>query len=334
MLDSLQQPERPAGSHCFLKSRQKFSFLQFVTIAVICSLIYAISAGNYIANNLAEQHEFKYPCLKSVELAADEEKNLVTFVALGERSAITTVHHNLHAHFLGWDCVVFVHADESEISPNDLMVNEIASRCSIIRLPGLYWSHFLMTLTPELVHQYKHIAVLLDDLFAPIQGDTAVNVTKLLQQMQDYNLTSISPTVKGAIWGSTEPQEPCLWHSHHIETFFQIFTRALFICWQSFMHFSNRQGWCLDFCLDQQLCPSISRLGVDATMISYHLGNVESVMDFVPAHALNGTNLTSRMIRRKATGGVFDLCHKLNCSRSYLPSEKLTCNASHGNTTK
>jgi hypothetical protein len=257
--------------------------------------------------------------------AAHEEKNLVAFVALGTQSFIATVNHNIHAHFLGWDCIVFVHKDESVISPDDPMLKEIGSKCSILRLPGLYWSHFLMTITPEMAQQYKYIAVVLDDLFAPVQGDSAVNMTRLLQQMQQFNLSSISPSIKGSGWPSTQPQEPCLWHAHQIETFFQIFSRDLFNCWRSFMHFSNKQGWCLDLCLDKQLCPSISRLAVDATMIAYHLGNVESVRDYVPESALVGINLTDNVARPFASGGHLDLCGQLNCSSNVPSSEKLHC---------
>ncbi|KAI2490110.1 hypothetical protein MHU86_24481 [Fragilaria crotonensis] len=256
--------------------------------------------------------------------SAHEEKNLVAFVALGTQSSIPTVHHNVHSHFMGWDCVVFVHKNESEISPDDIMMKEIGTKCSIVRLPGLYWSHFLITLTPEMAQQYKYIAVVLDDLFAPTHGDTPVNTVKLLQQMEQYNLSSISPTIKGSVWPATLPQERCLWHAHQIETFFQIFSRDLFNCWRSFMHFSNYQGWCLDLCLDQQLCPSISRLGVDATMIAYHMGNSGPVRDFVPESALVGVNLPDVM-DRPVTSGDLALCEQRNCSLYVPSSTKLHC---------
>jgi hypothetical protein len=255
---------------------------------------------------------------------SQEGKNLVAFVALGSKSSVAIVHHNINAHFLGWDCIVFVHKDESEISPHDPMVKEIGSKCSIVRLPGLYWSHFLMTITPHLTQQYEYIAVVLDDLFAPVHGDSAVNMTKLLQQMKQYNLSSISPSIKGAVWPATLPQEPCLWQVHLIETFFQIFSRDLFNCWRSAMHFSNRQGWCLDICLEEKLCPSISRLAVDATMIAYHVGNSGRVQDFVPESVLVGVNL-SRTMNRRRTRGDMKLCERLNCSLEIPNSEQLQC---------
>lgn len=266
------------------------------------------------------------PPITDFTTAAREGKNLVAFVALGAKSSIATVHHNVHAHFLGWDCIVFVHTDESEISPNNPLVKEIRSKCSIVRLPGLYWIHFLMTLTPELAQHYEYIAIVLDDLFAPVRGDTAVNTSKLLQQMQQFNLSSISPSIKGAAWPSTKPREPCLWHVHHIETFFQIFSRDLFVCWHSFMDFSNHQGWCLDVCLEQRLCPSISKLAVDATMVAYHLGQQERVRDFVPESALGGVNLTDVAYRTRVRGDM-KFCKKMNCSRFWISDpEPLQCN--------
>lgn len=260
---------------------------------------------------------------------ADKALNLVVFVALGSKSAIATVHYNLYSHFHGWDCIVYTHKDESEISRDDLLVKEIMSKCSVIRLPGLFWGDFQMTLAPELVQQYEHIAVLLDDVFAPTLGDTAVNVTKLLQHMRKHNMTSISPSVKGSTHPSTHPKldQPCLLRVHHIETFFQIFTRELFICRHSYLSSSNRQGWCLELCLERQMCPLISRLAVDSSMISYHMGNVPDVASFVPESALVGVNLTGST-SRPTTVGTWDMCHELNCTSSLdLPSEILECNA-------
>jgi hypothetical protein len=311
-------------------AQMRFLFRATALIVFIQTLI-----GFYLALNAAYVAPFvpsppEYECkpmnqtLSESKPTAREEKNLVAFVALGSQSSVATVHHNVHAHFPRWDCIVFVHLDESEISPDDQKVKEIGSKCTIVRLPGLYWSHFLMTLTPQLTQQYEYIAVVLDDLFAPAHGESAVNMTKLLQQMQQYNLSSISPSIMGAAWPSTLPQEPCLWHVHQIETFFQIFSRDLFNCWRSFMHYSNRQGFCLDLCLDQQLCPSISRLAVDATMIAYHVGHSGDVYDFVPESALGGVNLTDFMDRPR-TEGDLELCYQLNCSLEIPSSEQLHC---------
>lgn len=259
-----------------------------------------------------------------------EERNLVVFVALGSTSAITTIHYNVFSHFLEWDCIVYTYKTEDQISSDDPMVKEIMSKCSLVRLPGLFWEHFLMTLTPELVQQYEHIAVVLDDVFAPTQGDTPVNVTKLLQGMKKHNMSSISPSVQYCTWPSTKPRprdDRCIWHVEQIETFFQIFTRELFMCWHSFMHYSNIQGWCLDLCLDTKMCPSISRLAVDASMISYHIGYKNEVEKWVPESARVGINLTSSR-GRGGTPGSLVLCQTLGgCPRGFFNSTKVECDA-------
>ena len=304
--------------------------MRFPFRATALTLLLLAIMGNYRLMDVAydaplNEGKDPYPTWNEVLSArAPVKKNLVAFVALGTESSIATVHHNVHAHFQAWDCIVFVHKDESVISPKDPRMKEIRSKCSIVRLPGLYWSHFLMTLTSEMSQQYKYIAVVLDDLFAPTHGDSAVNVAKLLQQMQQYNLSSISPSIKGSVWPATQPQEPCLWHVYQIETFFQIFSRDLFNCWRSFMHSSNLQGWCLDLCLDKHLCPSISRLAVDATMVAYHMGSSGPVRDFVPESALVGANLTDDM-ERPVTSGDLALCDQLNCSLYVPSSKKLHC---------
>jgi hypothetical protein len=250
--------------------------------------------------------------------SSGKSRNLVVFTALGTVSAIGTVHHNLLSHFLDWDCIVFMHAEESAISSTEPRLVEIANHCSIVRLPGMMWSHFLLTLTPELTRGYQHVAVVLDDLFAPSQGENYVNVTSLLQSMQDHNLSSISPAIKGSVWTSTQPRRKrCLWKVHHTETFLQIFTVPLFQCWRSFMKYSNPQGFCLDLCLEQQLCPTIAdnAMAVDSSQVAYHLGRQYMVNRYVPKSNLVGTNLSYGMRRDFPKGDyeIFEICTEHNC---------------------
>ena len=259
---------------------------------------------------------------KSVQIKTQDpqqSRNLVAFTALGSGAAIAMVHYNVFAHFLDWDCIIFVHANEIAVPSKEARMQEIARRCSIVRLPGVFWTHFLMTLTPELTRNYQHIAIVLDDVLAPTHGDSPVNVSKLLQTMQEHNLSSISPSIKGAFWKATQPQpRRCLWQTQHIETFFQIFSRELFQCWRSYMEYSNPQGFCLDLCLDQQLCPSLSRLAVDSNMTAYHLGRQKNLTSFVPESALVGTNLSSGMHRRVPKKVVMEgwgMCGTYNCPK-------------------
>jgi len=72
------------------------------------------------------------------------------------------------------------------------------------------------------------------------------------------------------------------------------------------MEYSNPQGFCLDLCLDQQLCPSLSRLAVDASMTAYHLGRQKNLSSFVSESALVGTNLSSGMHHKVPKKVVMD----------------------------
>jgi hypothetical protein len=270
------------------------------------------------------------PQIQSLQIPSEssrKRRNLVVFTALGTVSAIGTVHHNLHSHFLDWDCIVFMHAEESYISSTEPRLVEIANHCSIVRLPGMMWSHFLLTLTPELTSGYQHVAVVLDDLFAPSQGENYVNVTDLLQSMQDHNISSISPAIKGSVWTSTQPRRKrCLWKVHHTETFLQIFTVPLFQCWRSFMTYSNPQGFCLDLCLEQQLCPAVAAnaMAVDTRQVAYHLGRQYMVNRYVPASNLVGTNLSYGMRRDLPKGDyeIIDICTEHNCPTNASQIEK------------
>jgi hypothetical protein len=144
-------------------------------------------------------------------------RKLVLFCALGAPSAIGTVAFNVNSHFSDWDCIVFVHADEQTLSSDHPQMKEIAETCSIVRMPGFMWTHFLMMVTPELVRPYEHIAVVLDDIFAPIHGETRVSVPELLDNMKQHNLASISPSIQGSFWSFCRPQEQiCLWKVNHI----------------------------------------------------------------------------------------------------------------------
>lgn len=263
-----------------------------------------------------------------------KRKNLVVVNALGARSAIGTVHHNIKSHFSKqdeWDCIIFVHSDEGKISFSDERLLDL-HHCSLVRQPGFMWTNFLLLLTPELVQPYQYIAILLDDVFAPVRGDTPVNVTRLIDLMEAHSLSSISPSIKGAVWETMIPKENrCLNRVNHIETFLQIFTQPLFRCWRSHMDYTNPQAYCLDLCLRHKLCPSHNRLAVDHAMVAYHLGKEVATHNFIPPSALVGTNLTRNMRRSRPTGGAtesYHVCDQYACQiKEYKmsPSEELSC---------
>ena len=97
-------------------------------------------------------------------------------------------------------------------------MQEIGRRCSIVRLPGAFSTHFLMTLTPDLTRNYKHMAIVLDDALAPTHGDSPVNASKLLQKMQEhsqYRRRSRMPSGRrsnhnqGGVWANSSHRNLC-----------------------------------------------------------------------------------------------------------------------------
>jgi hypothetical protein len=306
-----------------LSSPQVGLTLQNIMLVDDANLVQPCSFAKNVTETTAREH-------KSILAMSEQEveRNLVLFVALGTATAIPTVHYNLMGHFAphkNWDCILYVHKDEKIIPSSDARMKEISERCSVVRLPGLMWSHFLLTLTPELTRHFRHVAVILDDVFAPTDGTSSISVPHLLTLMKQYNLSTISPAIKGAYWSQTKPrQRPCLFQVHHLETFFQIMTRPLFDCWRSHMHYTNPQAFCLDLCLEKQLCPFYGKFAVDANMTAYHLGRQYMLHKFVPEEVLKGANLSYGM-RRDLPKGLEDewrVCHEYKCptNESQIPT--------------
>ena len=248
-------------------------------------------------------------------------KNLVAFTALGTPSAIATVHHNImrqFAHDDDWTCMLFMYVNESHIPSDEPRILELSQHCSVVRVPGLNWAHFLLSFTPAIVQQFDHIALVLDDVFAPNEGPSPVLVPRLLERMKKHNLSSISPAIKGGFWPSSHPpptlQDACLRRVNVLETFFQIFTRQHWNCYHSYLHHANPQAFCMDLCMPT-LCPGV--FAVDGSMVAYHMGRQYWVDRFVPNESLGSAKLAFGMRRDYPQGVVdhWDVCDKYNCSK-------------------
>jgi hypothetical protein len=248
-------------------------------------------------------------------------RNLVAFTALGTPTAIATVHHNIMRHFAhddDWTCMLFMYVNESHIAADEPRILELSQHCSVVRVPGLKWAHFLLSLTPAVVQHFDHIALVLDDVFAPNEGPSPVIVPMLLERMKRHNLSSISPAIKGGFWPSShpphKPQDACLQRVNVLETFFQIFTRKHWNCYHSYLHHANPQAFCMDLCM-QNLCPGV--FAIDGSMVAYHLGRQYWVDRFVPNESLGSAKLAFGMRRDYPQGVVdhWDVCDKYNCSK-------------------
>lgn len=294
-------------------------------------------------NNSHDAQNGSHHMEESSSSSKEEEQpplNLVVFAALGTPSAIATVHYNVYHHFGNqssssggggdWSCVVFLYVNETFIPNDEPRIREISQVCSLTRVPGWNWAHYLLTLSPAVVRHYQHIAIVLDDVFAPAavsdnnnnnrtttSNHQTVSVPRLLKQMKSHNLSTISPSVKGAYWPSLQvviPKRACLRRVRHIETFFQIFTNQQWNCLHRYLHHANPQGFCLDLCLSK-LCPG--NFAVDQTMVAYHLGRQYMVHRFVPKEHLEGVQLDYGM-RREYPRGIKDewgVCDQYGCPK-------------------
>ena len=141
---------------------------------------------------------------------------------------------------------------------------------------------FLQHLAPPLVKHYHYIAIVLDDIFLPDQGSRPIHVPRLLEQMEIFNLASISPGIVGSSWTMMNPdmnhhyldQESttnCLVKVPMIETFFQIYTNKAWNCLYQFLNYKGGRGWGYDLCFSHYCANHGASLAVDYGMVGYHL---------------------------------------------------------------
>ena len=254
----------------------------------------------------------------------EKKKKLVVFNALGRREAIQYSWFHKRQHFADWDCIAFLYVDDTIVPEDDFHLMQLqqptendSTTCTVIRTPNVAWGVFLQYLAPPLVQQYEYIAVMLDDVFLPTAGPHPVRIPKLLESIEKYNLSSISPSIVGGTWDVMNGEldlhanyqgrstRHCLVRPSMIETFSQIFTKQSWQCYYSFFHASAGRGWGLDFCFAQYCAEQSAGLAVDYNMVGYHLELVtkdNSSSWFNETHQAlltSGTNLTFPTIMRQ-----------------------------------
>ena len=155
---------------------------------------------------------------------------------------------------------------------------------------------------------------MLDDVFLPTSGPHPIRIPKLLESIEKYNLSSISPRIVGSYWSVMNAEgrrhahyqgrstRDCLVRPTIIETFSQIFTKQSWQCFYSFLHYTSGRGWGLDFCFPQYCGHQSASLAVDYNMIGYHLEKSlcrRWLNGKYRALLTSGTNLTFPKIYRK-----------------------------------
>ena len=209
--------------------------------------------------------------------------------------------------------------------------------CTIPRMPGTYWGDFLHYITPTFVQNYEYLALVLDDIFFPVQGEDAVNATKLIQNMQVHDIDVIQPGIVADTHGYIqrsidENLDQCVVEVNFIETYVQIFNSAAWECYYKMLHYTGNRGWCYDVCFKHE-CPHL-RLGYDFSMKAWHM---DKKIKQLPQDRLNGTDLDDYVHEAPILSeGYRDLEKRAICDRYKCPGknspdwalklmEKITC---------
>ena len=114
-------------------------------------------------------------------------------------------------------------------------------------MPGMMWGDFLHFVPPILAANYRHIALVLDDVFAPDTGPYAVNTTELISKMGKHHIEVISPLILN---GATDLRKmvkrrglsDCVVEVLFVETFLQIFTKQAWDCFYKMLYYLGRKG--------------------------------------------------------------------------------------------
>lgn len=183
-------------------------------------------------------------------------RNLVVFNSIGRVATMHHVLHTLSAHFSDpteWQCVAMVWGRHmalkmalraTSLHPDGPLA------CVLHVSTGARWGDFLHLLTSAVVTRFEHVAVLLDDLFAPASGPFAIHVPRLLEAMQTHQLGGISPAIFGAhakpmlhLTGNKRARA-CVRYVRGIEVFFSIYTHAAWSCMAETLFDANNVGGC------------------------------------------------------------------------------------------
>ena len=216
--------------------------------------------------------------LRDLALKSDAS-NLVVFDALGKDNNLVLVEHARRAVFKPdtWDCIGFMYAKEDRIPDDDphlrALIDDLG--CTVPRTPGIFWGDYLQFITPTLVDNYDYVALVLDDIYFPAEGPTAVNATKLIEKMETYDVDVMQPAITGDTYNTRGMASSqgidlnCIVEVKFIETYAQFFTRDAWECYYKMLHYTGKRGWCYDVCYKSQ-CPDL-KFGNDLSMVAWHM---------------------------------------------------------------
>jgi hypothetical protein len=180
-------------------------------------------------------------------------KKLVVFNALGKVHNLALVEHARQNVFQPdeWECVAFIFAKEDRTPDENKHLRRLQDdlQCMIPRTPGIHWGDFLQFMIPVFTSQFAYIALVLDDIFMPIQGQNTINATTLIERMEKHHIDVIQPAIVGDsrhfIRKSKQfNTERCIVEVPFIEIYAQIFTKDAWNCFYSMLNYDGSRGWC------------------------------------------------------------------------------------------
>jgi hypothetical protein len=275
------------------KKRSTTAFAIVISFAVIIlnSIVFYLWSTSTISTA-----DFEEMFQIQENLIQHSDKKLVVFNALGKVHNLVLVEHARRNVFQPdeWECVAFMFAKENRIPDENEHFRRLQDdlQCIIPRTPGIHWGDFLQFMIPLFTSKFDYIALVLDDIFMPIQGKNAVSATKLIERMKKYDIDVIQPGIVGDtryfINRTKETNmERCIVEVPFIETYAQIFTKEAWNCYYSMLNYDGSKGWCYALCFKAQ-CPKF-KLAVDFSMQGWHM---DRLIHELPTEELHGTNLT------------------------------------------
>ncbi len=232
---------------------------------------------------------------------------LVVYNAVGGAQNLAFVNHSRNTSFPQgeWDCQIFMYAKEDRIpDDNEHLRNLIDNAgCTVPRTPGIFWGNFLQFITPTLVSNYDYVALVLDDVFIPTQGENAVNIDKMIEEMETHQIGVMSPGIVGDTHGyigksKEQGVDKCIAEARFQETYLQIFTRDAWECYYDMLHYEGGKGWFYDVCY-KPTCPHV-KIGYDFSMEAYHVKT-----NWLPADLIEGTDLVNWKEEPKVTDNKY-----------------------------
>lgn len=298
-----------------------------VVMAVLLQSFWYISTANQLAPQPAQStqdHIVDHSVYESNAFNMPTSKKLVVFNALGKVHNLVLVEHARRNVFKPgeWDCVAFMFAKEDRIPKNNENLKKLQNelQCTIPRTPGIFWGDFLQFMVPVFTSNFDYIALVLDDIFMPIQGQYTVNATKLIERMETYDIDVIQPAIVGDTHSSIKRADGnnmtrCIVEVPAIETYAQIFTKDAWECFYSMLDYDGSRGWCYDLCFKPH-CPNL-KLAIDFSMQGWHM---DRKVTRLPRKYISGTNVTKWRpeLRIKSEGyqdtNGFAVCKRLSQS--------------------